>query len=131
MWYSLNGVLISGEERRMALKTLEKGLGLLKKDGWCQGIYRDEKTHRMCAWGSVKQTVRTGLNPPSSGVTAQLLKAGALKVTPGSRVLKEDRMTSIDNIIAWNDVRGRTAAQVTRAFQHAITIGKGLKGTRG
>ena len=128
MILDLNGMHISGTERRQAVAHLKRGLKTIESKGWCQNTFQDSNK-RVCAWGAVG--VREGdLSNKLSAVipTVNLLIAGIKKVDPKARLRADGEE---GRIFGWNDRRGRKVGQVKRAFKHAIKIGQGLKPVRG
>src|ERR1700693_5742361 len=109
----------SKKYKRQTLNNLKRGLKTLMTRGWCQGTYSQREpdgTKSYCAVGSFRDTVKNKWNI-DLGMTCDALRVGINQVMPGAKMTYGDPLS---NCTEWNDRKGRTAAQVKRAFRAAI-----------
>ena len=91
-------------------QTLQKTLALLKKRGWCQHVSNDTRTGSYCVIGALSEV--------------SMQNDGALYTHPKDVIMRAMRIHTYkqDHIIAWNDTRGRTKAQVYKVLRTAIKL---------
>lgn len=112
---------LTGKKRIQARTLLNRGLKAINAFGWCQGesvLYRDGKIVGYCATGSIDESFRGSSKGITFAYTA--LWAGVRKVMPTARHAYDNNNTG--NIVDWNDKKGRTKAQVIKAFKEAIKL---------
>lgn len=111
---------LNGKDQRRARVLLNRGVKAISTFGWCQGeavMYRDGKIVGYCATGSISETL--GKNRHAAHAYTALW-AGVRKLMPTVKSAWDSEDAA--NIANWNDKKGRTKAQVIKAFKEAIKL---------